>query len=277
QRGGPSTGLPTKTEQADLLQAMYGRNGECPLAIVAPCSPGDCFEMVFEAVRLAVSFMTPVMLLSDGYLANGSEPWMIPQVAKLPRIQVKHPAAPNSNGDGPAHFLPYKRDARLVREWAIPGTAGLEHRIGGLEKEDVTGNVSYDPQNHEHMVRTRAQKIANIADAIPELTVTGPEQGDLLVIGWGGTYGSTLTAVQRAQRKGYKVAQAHLRYLSPMPKNTGVVLKRYKKVLVPELNSGQLRMLLRAEFLVDAVGLNKVQGRPFLVSEIEQKIEEMLS
>jgi 2-oxoglutarate ferredoxin oxidoreductase subunit alpha len=277
QRGGPSTGLPTKTEQADLLQALFGRNGECPAAILAPCSPADCFQMIFEAVRIAIGFMTPVLVLSDGYLANGAEPWLIPKVEDLPRIVVKHPVASNSNGNGESHFLPYKRDDRLVRQWAIPGTAGLEHRIGGLEKEDVTGNVSYDPANHEHMVKTRAQKIANIANEIPELTVVGPEEGDLLVIGWGGTYGSTITAVQRAQRKGHKVAQAHLRYLNPMPKNLGAVLKRYKKVLVPELNCGQLRMLLRAQFLVDAVGLNKIQGRPFLVSEIEQKIEEMLA
>jgi 2-oxoglutarate ferredoxin oxidoreductase subunit alpha len=276
QRGGPSTGLPTKTEQADLLQAMFGRNGECPVAIVAPCSPADCFTMVFEAVRLAVGYMTPVFLLSDGYLANGAEPWSIPRPEDLPKIAVKHPAAPPKNGNGETPFLPYKRDERLVRQWALPGTPGLEHRIGGLEKEDVTGNVSYDPANHEHMIRTRAQKIANIASDIPPLTVDGPEQGDLLVIGWGGTYGANLTAAQRARRKGYKVAQAHLRYLNPMPKNTGEVLKRYKKVLVPELNCGQLRMLLRAQFLVDAAGLNKIQGRPFLVSEIEQKIEQML-
>jgi 2-oxoglutarate ferredoxin oxidoreductase subunit alpha len=276
QRGGPSTGLPTKTEQADLLQAMYGRNGECPVAIVAPCSPADCFDMAFEAIRIAISFMVPVFVLSDGYLANGAEPWLIPRPDTLPHIKVSHPQHPNGNGNGEAHFLPYKRDARLVREWAIPGTRGLEHRIGGLEKEDVTGNVSYDPANHEHMIRTRAQKVANIANDIPELAVTGPDEGDLLVIGWGGTYGSTLTAVQRAQRKGYKVAHAHLRYLNPMPRNTGDVLKRYKKVLVPELNGGQLRLLLRGFFLVDAQGLNKIQGKPFLVSEIEQKIEQML-
>ncbi|MBY0523195.1 MAG: 2-oxoacid:acceptor oxidoreductase subunit alpha [Gemmataceae bacterium] len=276
QRGGPSTGLPTKTEQADLLQAMFGRNGECPVAIVAPCSPADCFDMVFEAVRLAISFMTPVFLLSDGYLANGAEPWLIPKVDDLPKIKVEHPTKGNGNGNGEAHFLPYKRDERLVRQWAIPGTAGLEHRIGGLEKEDVTGNVSYDPANHEHMIKTRAQKIANIANEIPELAVNGPAEGDLLVIGWGGTYGSINEAVKNAQKKGHKVAQAHLRYLNPMPKNTGDVLKRYKKVLVPELNTGQLRLLLRGIFLVDAVGLNKVQGRPFLVSEIEAKIEEML-
>lgn len=277
QRGGPSTGLPTKTEQADLLQAMYGRNGECPAAIVAPCSPADCFAMAFEAVRLAVSFMTPVFLLSDGYLANGAEPWLVPDVASLPKIQVQHPTKPNSNGDGTPHFLPYKRDARLVREWALPGTPGLEHRIGGIEKEDVSGNVSYDPANHEHMVRTRAKKIANIANEIPPLEVMGPKQGDLLVIGWGGTYGAITAAVQRAQRKGHKVAQAHLRYLNPMPKNTADVLKSYKKVLVPELNAGQLWLLLRGEFLVDAIGLNKIQGRPFLVSEIEHKIDEILA
>jgi 2-oxoglutarate ferredoxin oxidoreductase subunit alpha len=223
QRGGPSTGLPTKTEQADLLQAMFGRNGECPAAIVAPCSPADCFNMVFEAVRLAFRYMTPVFLLSDGYLANGAEPWLIPNIDDLPHLTVTHPDKPNSNGNGEAHFLPYRRDDRLVRQWALPGMPGLEHRIGGLEKEDVTGNVSYDPANHEHMVRTRAQKIANIANDIPELSVVGPAEGDLLVIGWGGTYGAILTAVQRAQRKGYKVAQAHLRYLNPMPKNTGEV------------------------------------------------------
>jgi 2-oxoglutarate ferredoxin oxidoreductase subunit alpha len=279
QRGGPSTGLPTKTEQADLLQAMFGRNGECPAAIVAPCSPADCFAMVFEAVRLAVGFMTPVFLLSDGYLANGAEPWLIPVVEELPAIPVHFAGSADLTAvrdDDKAVFLPYKRDGRLVREWAVPGTAGLEHRIGGIEKEDVTGNVSYDPANHDHMVRTRAQKIANIANEIPELTVDGPEEGDLLVVGWGGTYGSLLTAVQRARRKGHRVAHAHLRYLNPMPRNTGEVLKRYKKVLVPELNSGQLRLLLRATFLVDAVGLNKVQGRPFLVSEVEEGIERVL-
>jgi 2-oxoglutarate ferredoxin oxidoreductase subunit alpha len=276
QRGGPSTGLPTKTEQADLLQAMFGRNGECPAAIVAPCSPGDCFTMVFEAIRLAIGFMTPVFLLSDGYLANGAEPWMIPNIADLPHISVKHPSAPSGNGDG-AHFLPYKRDDRLVRQWAIPGTPGLEHRIGGLEKEDVSGNVSYDPANHEHMIHTRAQKIANIANEIPPLPVVGAEEGDLLVLGWGGTHGAILSAVQRAQRKGLNVSCAHLRYLNPMPKNTGDVLKRFKKVLIPELNCGQLRMLIRATHLIDAVGLNKVQGRPFLVSEIEEKIQQMLA
>jgi 2-oxoglutarate/2-oxoacid ferredoxin oxidoreductase subunit alpha len=276
QRGGPSTGLPTKTEQADLLQAMFGRNGECPAAIVAPCSPADCFQMAFEAIRLAINFMTPVFVLSDGYLANGAEPWLIPNLAELPKIKVGHPCEPNSNGSGPHVFLPYKRDERLVRQWAVPGTKGLEHRIGGLEKEDVTGNVSYDPLNHEHMVRTRAQKIANIADDIPNLEVVGPPSGDLLVLGWGGTYGAILSAVQHSQRQGHKVACAHFRYLNPMPKNTGDVIKRYKRILVPELNAGQLRLLLRATYLIDAQGLNKIQGRPFLVNEIVEKIEQMV-
>jgi 2-oxoglutarate/2-oxoacid ferredoxin oxidoreductase subunit alpha len=271
QRGGPSTGLPTKTEQADLLQAMFGRNGECPAAIVAPCSPADCFTMMFEAVRLAVGFMTPVFVLSDGYLANSAEPWRIPKTEELPTIAVRHPA--RTTGDEVFH--PYKRDQRLVREWALPGTPGLEHRLGGLEKEDLTGNVSYDPADHEHMVRVRAQKIANIAQEIPELTVDGPETGDLLVVGWGSTRGAILTAVQRARRQGISVAHAHLRYLNPLPRNTGDVLRRYRRILIPELNGGQLRLLLRAAFLVDVEGLNKVQGRPFLVSEIEEKIAEL--
>jgi 2-oxoglutarate ferredoxin oxidoreductase subunit alpha len=286
QRGGPSTGLPTKTEQADLLQAMYGRNGECPLAIIAPQSPGDCFNMAFEAVRIATEFMTPVFLLSDGYIANGAEPWAIPKVESLPKIKITHPTQPNGTVSGPKHengageiskYLPYKRNDMLARPWAIPGTPGLEHRIGGIEKQDVTGNVNYDPANHEHMVKTRAQKIANIALTIPDLVTEGAPEGDLLVIGWGGTYGAIATAVQRAQRKGLKVSQAHLRYLNPMPKNTHDVLKRFKKVLVPELNSGQLLFLLRAKYLVDAVGLNKIQGRPFLVSEIEEKIDQMIA
>jgi 2-oxoglutarate ferredoxin oxidoreductase subunit alpha len=276
QRGGPSTGLPTKTEQADLLQAMFGRNGECPAAIVAPCSPADCFAMTVEACRIAVRFMTPVFILSDGYLANGAEPWLIPQVEQLPKIEANFATKPNSVRDGKPAFMPYLRDERLVRPWAVPGTAGLEHRIGGIEKEDVTGNISYDPANHHHMVRTRAQKVANIANDVPELEVTGPSEGDVLIVGWGGTYGSLLTAAQRLQRKGHKVAHAHLRYLNPMPRNTADVLKRFAKILVPELNAGQLLMLLRSRFLVDAVGLNKVQGKPFLVGEIEAKVEEML-
>ena len=290
QRGGPSTGLPTKTEQADLLQAMFGRNGECPAAIIAPQSPGDCFDMAIEAVRIATRFMCPVFLLSDGYLANGSEPWKIPPLDKLPRIEIKYQTEANSAGwAGPSHengaegegggagkFLPYRRDDLLARPWAIPGTPGLEHRIGGIEKQDVTGNINYEPANHEHMVKTRAQKVENIAQTIPDLDVVGPADAELLVIGWGGTYGSITTACERARRKGLKVAQAHLRYLNPMPKNTEAVLKRFKKILVPELNGGQLLWLLRAKYLAPAQGLNKVQGRPFLVSEIETAIEKAL-
>ena len=287
QRGGPSTGLPTKTEQADLLQAMFGRNGECPVAIIAPQTPADCFDIAFEAVRIATRFMCPVFLLSDGYLANGSEPWKIPALDTLPRLEIANPTGPNSadwngagheNGAGDAAtFLPYRRDEMLARPWAVPGTPGLEHRIGGIEKQDVTGNVNYEPGNHEHMTAVRAQKIENIALTIPDLAVTGDADADLLVVGWGGTYGSITTAVDRARRKGRKVAQAHFRYLNPMPKNTAAVMKAYKKILVPELNSGQLSWLLRAKYLAPAEGLNKVQGRPFLVSEIEAAIEKALS
>ena len=289
QRGGPSTGLPTKTEQSDLLQAMFGRNGDSPVAVVAPQSPVDCFDMAFEAIRIATRFMCPVFYLSDGYLANGSEPWNIPSVDKLPRIAIENATRPNSEGwTGPGHengdgeggsagkFLPYRRDEFLSRPWAIPGTPGLEHRIGGIEKQDVTGNINYEPANHQHMTDTRRKKIENIAETIPDLEVKGPSDAELLVIGWGGTYGSITTAVQRAQRRGLKVAQAHFRYLNPMPKNTAAVLKRFKKILVPELNSGQLSWLLRAKYLAPAEGLNKVQGKPFLVSEIEGAIEKML-
>jgi 2-oxoglutarate ferredoxin oxidoreductase subunit alpha len=282
QRGGPSTGLPTKTEQADLLQAMFGRNGECPVAIVAAQSPADCFDIAYEAVRLATRFMCPVFVLSDGYIANGAEPWKLPKLDALPKIDIRHPTGPNSdgtqfheNGTGAGgRFLPYKRDEYLSRPWAVPGTPGLEHRIGGIEKQDVTGNVNYEPANHEHMVHTRWQKVENIARVIPELEVTGDADADLLVIGWGGTYGSITTAVERSRRKGRKVAQAHLRYLNPMPRNTEAVLKRYKKILVPELNGGQLCWLLRAKYLAPAESLSKVQGRPFLVSEIEAAIEK---
>jgi len=289
QRGGPSTGLPTKTEQSDLLQAMFGRNGDSPVAIVAPQSPGDCFDMAFEAIRIATRFMCPVFYLSDGYIANGAEPWNIPKAANLPKIEIRNATEANITGwNGPAHetgaegedssgkFLPYKRDEFLARPWAIPGTPGLEHRIGGIEKQDVTGNINYEPANHQHMTNTRAKKIENIAQTIPDLEVTGPADADLLVIGWGGTFGTITTAVQRAQRKGLKVAQAHFRYLNPMPKNTGDVLKKYKKILVPELNSGQLCWLLRAKYLVPAESLSKVQGKPFLVSEIETVIEKMV-
>ncbi len=293
QRGGPSTGLPTKTEQSDLLQAMFGRNGDSPVAIVAPSSPVDCFDMAMEAIRIATQFMCPIFYLSDGYIANGSEPWKIPEVAKLPKIDIKNATEANStgwagagheNGDEEAKggakgatFLPYKRDEFLARPWAVPGTPGLEHRIGGIEKQDVTGNINYEPANHEHMTHTRAKKIENIALTIPDLEVEGPADAELLLVGWGGTYGSIATAVQRAQKRGLKVAQVHFRYLNPMPKNTEAVLKRFKKILVPELNSGQLIWLLRAKYLVPAEGLNKVQGKPFLVSEIEAAIEKALA
>jgi len=273
QRGGPSTGLPTKTEQADLLQAMFGRNSESPVAIVAPATPADCFAMIQEAVRIAVRFMTPVMFLSDGYVANGAEPWMIPDPKSFARIEISHPAVSNNDGKG---FLPYKRDERLVRPWALPGTPGLEHRIGGIEKQDVTGNVSYDPANHQHMINTRAAKIAGIANDIPLQTVHGDEQGDLLVVGWGGTFGHITSAVDAARRKGQKVSSIHLRYLNPVPRNVGDILKRFKRVLVPELNLGQLRMLLRNCFMIDAEGLNKVAGYPFREREITAKIDEML-
>jgi 2-oxoglutarate/2-oxoacid ferredoxin oxidoreductase subunit alpha len=272
QRAGPSTGMPTKPEQTDLLMVLFGRNGESPVPVVAAKSPSDCFHAAIEAARIALKYRTPVYLLSDAYLANGSEPWLLPDVTTLPDISTAFATEPNFEGE----FLPYLRDEQtLARPWAVPGTPGLEHRIGGIEKEQTTGNVSYDPENHERMVKCRAQKIANIANDIPLLEVSGPAEGDLLVIGWGGTYGSITTAVQRAQRKGLSVAQAHLRYLNPMPRNIEEVLKSYKKVLIPELNGGQLAHLVRAEFLVDAVSLSKVQGRPFQVSDIETKIEEL--
>lgn len=272
QRGGPSTGLPTKTEQADLFQAVLGRNGECPVCVLAASGPADCFNMAIEAVRIATRYMTPVILLTDGYIANGEEPWLLPSVKSLPRIEVHHPEANGDAGD----FKPYKRDDKLARPWAIPGTKGLEHRIGGLEKQDVTGNVSYDPDNHEHMIHTRAKKIAGIANDIPDQTVYGPAEGDLLVVGWGGTSGAIRSAVERVQQKGHKVAGTHLRYMNPFPKNFGDLLKRYKKVLVCELNMGQLRYVLRATYLVDALGLNKVQGKPFRIAEIESKILDVL-
>jgi 2-oxoglutarate ferredoxin oxidoreductase subunit alpha len=275
QRAGPSTGLPTKTEQADLLMALFGRHGECPLPVLAVSSPSDGFAVALEAVRLAVRYMTPVLVLSEGYLANGAETWRVPAPDELPRIDVPRPAPRDPAANPP--FLPYGRDERLARPWAVPGTAGLEHRTGGLEKEDPTGAVSYDPLNHEWMVQTRARKIAHIADDIPELAVDGPADGDLLVLGWGGTHGAIRAAVGRARRKRLAVASAHLRYLNPMPRNTAEVLRRYRKVLVPELNAGQLRLWLRATYLIDTIGLNKVQGRPFLVSEIERKIEAVLA
>jgi 2-oxoglutarate ferredoxin oxidoreductase subunit alpha len=272
QRGGPSTGLPTKTEQADLFQAVFGRNGECPMPVIAACSPADCFDVAQEAWRLAVRYMTPVMLLTDGYIANGSEPWRIPKFSDLPRLEIKHPG-PRENGQA---FLPYQRDERLARPWALPGTVGLEHRIGGLEKQDVSGNVSYDPANHQHMVNTRAQKVANIANDIPPQKLDGPPSGDVLVLSWGGTYGACATATHVVQAKGKAVTHCHLRYLNPLPKELGDIMKRFKKVLIPELNLGQLRTIIRANYLVDAIGLNKVQGKPFSVAEVAEKIESLL-
>ena len=270
QRGGPSTGLPTKTEQADLFQAVLGRNGECPVAVVAPATPAECFYMAIAAFRIATKFMTPVFFLSDGYLANGAEPFRIPDVSTLPRFDVEF----RTQAEG---FQPYARDPQtLARPWAIPGTPGLEHRIGGLEKEDVTGNVSYDPLNHEKMVHLRAEKIARIADFIPEAQVMGPPQGDVLVIGWGSTHGAITSAVEAAQKQGKAVSSLHLRYLNPFPRNLEEVLQRFRKVLVCELNLGQLRTLLRARYLVDAQGLNKVQGKPFKVTEIGRAIDGLL-
>lgn len=269
QRGGPSTGLPTKTEQSDLLQAMFGRNGEAPLPILAPRSPADCFEIAIEAWRIATECMCPVMILSDGFIANGSEPWKIPDVASLGAIPVTHPTAKSDGGP----FLPYERDDRLARPWAIPGTPELMHRLGGLEKEDGTGNVSYDPENHEHMVRTRAAKVAKVADRVGPQDVFGDSGGDVLVVSWGGTYGACHTAVRRCQEAGHRVSHAHLRYLNPLPADLGELLRSFRTVLVPELNTGQLRMLLRSEFLVDCVGINKIKGKPFGISELIESIE----
>jgi 2-oxoglutarate ferredoxin oxidoreductase subunit alpha len=270
QRGGPSTGLPTKTEQSDLWQAVLGRNGDAPLVVLAPQSPGDCFDITLEAARIAMQHMIPVMILSDGYIANGAEPWPVPSVDSLEKIEVH-------NATDPDDFDVYGRDDRLSRPWAVPGTPGMEHRIGGLEKEHLSGNVSYDPENHQLMTRLRRDKVLKIADDIPALEPYGDAAGDLLLVSWGGTYGSVITAVDRARKKGHKVGAVHLRHLSPMARNLGDVVKRFKQVLVPELNAGQLRLILRGKFLVDAKGLNKVQGKPFLVEEIEQAIELMLS
>lgn len=272
QRGGPSTGLPTKTEQADLLQALFGRNGECPLPVIAARSPSDCFEVAQEAWRIAATFMVPVILLTDGYIANGSEPWKIPDAASLSQINVEHPK--ETANDEP--FLPYQRDERLSRPWAIPGTPGLLHRLGGLEKQDGTGNVSYDPANHQHMVDLRQQKVNNIADAIPLQAVQGPERGKVLVLSWGGTYGACTTAVANVTAEGGSVAHAHLRYLNPFPRNLGEVLNNYEKVLIPELNMGQLNLLIRGRYLIDSIAYNKVQGKPFSVYELVEKIKSLL-
>ena len=273
QRAGPSTGMPTKPEQADLLMVLFGRNSESPVPVVAASTPAGCFDAAIEAARIAVTYRTPVFLLSDAYLANGSEPWRIPDVASLPAVPVEFAQGPN---DGEA-FLPYRRDAEtLARPWAIPGTPGLEHRIGGLEKQDETGNVSYDPENHDRMVRLRAAKVAGIAAGIPELEVDDPGGADTLVLGWGSTYGAIGAAVRRVRGADRKVAAAHLHHLNPFPRNTGDVLRRYEKILVPELNLGQLRMLIRAEFLVDAVGYNRVRGRPFQAAELAEAIAALV-
>lgn len=272
QRGGPSTGLPTKTEQSDLYQAMFGRNGESPMPIVSASSPSDCFEAIQEAWRIAVEHMTPVLFLTDGYIANGSEPWRIPKVKELLPTVVRHPE-PIS---GDEVFLPYERNERLARPWAVPGTPTLEHRIGGLEKADGTGNVSYDPMNHEHMTHTRADKVARVADSYPPQPIDGADSGDLAVLSWGGPYGACATAVHRAQAAGKKVSHIHLRYINPLPKDLGDILSRFKQVLMPEINMGQLRTIIRSKYLIDAVGLNKMQGKPFSVGEILDKINEML-
>jgi 2-oxoglutarate/2-oxoacid ferredoxin oxidoreductase subunit alpha len=269
QRGGPSTGLPTKTEQADLLQALFGRNSEAPIPVLAAATPGDCFWIAVEASRIAIKYMVPVIVLSDGYLANGAEPWRIPNLDEIPAIEVKF--ATNPEG-----FKPYKRNPdTLARPWAVPGTPGLEHRIGGLEKQDVSGNINYEPLNHENMVRIRAAKVEAIVQDIPNVLPNGDPEGDLLIVSWGSTYGAITQAVNGQRAKGRKIGHLHLRHLNPLPGNVGDILKRYKKVLVPELNMGQLLWVLRAKFLVNAVGLNKIQGRPFKQSELDQKIEEM--
>jgi 2-oxoglutarate/2-oxoacid ferredoxin oxidoreductase subunit alpha len=269
QRGGPSTGLPTKTEQADLFQAIYGRNGECPIPVIACSIPSDCFYMSIEAARIAVKYMTPVILLSDGYIANGSEPWRLPDESELAKIPVSF----WTDKEG---FAPYKRDENLSRPWVKPGTPGLEHRIGGLEKAHITGNVSYDPDNHDFMVRMRADKIKNIQKDIPDIEVTGDQEGELLVLGWGGTAGAITEAVKNVQKSGKKVSQAHLKYLFPFPKNLGDVLKRFKKILIPEINLGQLATIIRSEYLIAPISQTKIKGLPFRTSEIQNKILEVL-
>ncbi len=273
QRGGPSTGLPTKPEQSDLLFSLYGRHGESPIPVIAAASPSDTFEVAIEAARIALTYMTPVILLSDNSIANGSEPWLLPDIEAIPNIEVDFVKYPNGP-DGT--FLPYLRDVQtFARPWAIPGTPGLEHRIGGIEKDAITGDVSYDPNNHQLMTDTRAWKVANIANDIPDLSVDGDEDADLVVLGWGSTFGASRAAARRARLDGRKVATLHLRYLNPMARNLGEVLSSYDKILIPELNTGQLLKLIRAEFLLDAVGLNKVAGEPFKVSEVAEKIMEM--
>lgn len=274
QRAGPSTGMPTKTEQADLFQAMYGRNGESPLPILAASTPTDCFETVYEAIRIAVQHMTPVIFLSDGYIANGSEPWKFPNASDLKEIKVRF-AKERENG---TPFQPYKRDDNLVRDWAIPGTKGLEHRVGGLEKQDITGNVSYDPDNHEFMIKLRAEKVQKIAELIPEQTIDqGPDSGKLLIVGWGSTYGAIRSALRDLIEEGHNdIAHVHLRYLNPLPRNLGEILKRFDRIIVPEMNNGQLVKILRATYLVDAEPINKIKGIPFTNTDIREAIENTL-
>ena len=270
QRGGPSTGLPTKTEQADLFQAIFGRNSEAPLPVLAPQTPGDCFWIAIEASRIALKYMTPVIILSDGYLANGAEPWRVPGVDDLP-------AFPTKFRTDPAGFQPFSRDPEtLARPWALPGTPGLEHRIGGLEKQDVTGNINYEPENHDRMVRLRAAKVEGVAQDVPDVVPAGDPEGEIVIVGWGSTYGSITAALHTLRAKGHKVGHLHLRHLNPLPRNLGEAMKKYKKVLVPEMNLGQLAFILRGRYLVDAISYSKVQGKPFKQSEIENKVLEVL-
>ncbi|HVM87186.1 MAG TPA: 2-oxoacid:acceptor oxidoreductase subunit alpha [Puia sp.] len=274
QRGGPSTGLPTKTEQSDLMQAYYGRNGECPMPIVSASTPSDCFDAAYEAARIAIQHMTPVILLSDGYIANGAEPWKFPTSKDLPSIEVKFK---KGLADGEEKFQPYLRNEKLVRPWAIPGTPGLQHRVGGLEKQNITGNVSYDPDNHQLMVKIRQEKVDKIAEYIPQQKLdSGPEKGKILVLGWGSTYGAIKSAVAELQREGYAVAHAHLRYIRPFPKNLGSILKNYEQVLVPEINNGQLIRIIRDQYFIDAKAYNKIMGVPITKTELVMKLREML-
>lgn len=274
QRGGPSTGLPTKTEQSDLLQAYYGRNGECPMPIVAASTPSDCFSAVYEAARIAVQHMTPVIFLSDGYIANGAEPWRFPKTDDLPPIEVKFKT---ELGHGEEKFQPYLRDEKLVRPWAIPGVPGLEHRIGGLEKQNITGNVNYEPENHQLMVKIRQEKVDKIADYIPEQTLdSGPSSGKILVLGWGSTYGAIKSAVAELQQQGYAVSHAQLRYVRPFPKNLGAMLKNFEQILIPEINNGQLIKIIRDQYFIDAKGYNKIMGIPITKTELVMKLHEML-
>jgi 2-oxoglutarate/2-oxoacid ferredoxin oxidoreductase subunit alpha len=275
QRGGPSTGLPTKTEQSDLLQAYYGRNGECPMPVIAASTPGDCFDTVYEAVRISVQHMTPVIFLSDGYIANGAEPWKFPQSEDLPAIPVKFKT---ELGHGEEKLQPYMRDEKLSRPWAIPGTPGLEHRIGGLEKQNITGNVNYEPENHQLMVKLRQEKVDKIAEYIPEQKLdSGPEKGKILVLGWGSTYGAIKSAVAELQLKGHEISHAHLRYVRPFPRNLGDILRNFEKVLIPEINNGQLIRIIRDVYFVDAKGYNKIMGVPITKTELVTKLEEMLA